>query len=125
MKNYSNNAPVKQVTLDGMMTICQYENGMHSADFECCEDVNMEPFCTRCKVQCMRDGNVYITELPKRGRNKALYREENCSLTLGHNQRYYFVFSLPEQQINELPSQLVRQANAVAHKVMMDLLLDY
>ena len=108
-----------------MMTFSQFENGMHSLDFECCEDVNMEAFIGRCKVQRMRDGNVYVTELPKRKRNKALYREDNCSLSLGHDGRYYFVFTLPEQLVNELPQQLVRQANAIAHKVMMDLIGKY
>ena len=29
----------RMVTLDGMMTVGQLENGMHFADFECCEDV--------------------------------------------------------------------------------------
>ena len=41
----------KQVTLDGLMTIGMLENGLHMADFECCEDAVMEDFTARCKVQ--------------------------------------------------------------------------
>lgn len=108
-----------------MMTFSQFENGMHAADFECCEDVNLDAFIGRCKVQRMRDGNLYITELPKRKRNKPLYREDNSSLSLGNDDRYYFVFTLPKQLVDELPQQLVRQANAIARKVMIDLIGNY
>ncbi len=105
------------------MTFGECENGLRFADFECCEDVEMEPFVGNCKVQIMRDGNVYITERPKRTRNRALFRDDNCSLSLGKNGRFYFVFSLPASKMDELPGQLVRQASAIAGKflrLMMD-----
>ena len=35
----------------GLMTIGMLENGLHMADFECCEDAVMEDFTARCKVQ--------------------------------------------------------------------------
>ena len=108
-----------------MMSFSQFENGIRAAQFECCEDVCMEPFSTKCKVQTMRDGNVYITELPRRVRNKALYREDNCSLTLGNDGRYYFSFTLPQEMAGELPQRLVRQASAIARKVMMDIIGNY
>ena len=125
MKTLNVKEIVRDVTLDGMMTFSQFENGMRAAQFECCEDVCMEPFSTRCKVQTMRDGNVYITELPRRVRNKALYREDNSSLTLGHDGRYYFSFTLPQEQVGQLPQRLVRQASAIARKVMMDIIGNY
>lgn len=125
MKTLSKNSPVKQVTLDGMITFSQYENGLRAADFNCIEDVSMESFSGRCKVQAMRDGNVYITQLPKRIRNKALYREDNSSLTLGNDGRYYFSFSLMAEDVEKLPQELVRQANAIAHKVMMEMIGNY
>ena len=125
MKTFGTNPIERQVTLDGMMTFSQFENGIRAAQFECCEDVCMEPFSTRCKVQAMRDGNVYITELPRRVRNKALYREDNCSLTLGNDGRYYFSFTLPQEMAGELPQRLVRQASAIARKVMMDIIGNY
>ena len=65
----------------------------------------------------MRDGNVYITELPKLKRNTPLFREDNSTLTLGRDRRYYFVFTLPEEQIDILPDRLVHQALAIAQKV--------
>ena len=113
---------MRHVTLDGMMTFSQFENGLRAAQFECCEDVDMSPFSARCKVQGMRDGNVYISELPKRRKNKALYRDDNSSLSLGHDGRYYFTFSLPQEQVEQLPALLVRQASAIAHKVMEDIM---
>ena len=108
------------VTLDGMMTFGQLENGIRFADFECCEDVQMEAYIAKCKVQRMRDGNVYITELPKRVRNKPMFRDDSCSLTLGHDGRFYFVFSMPEELVDELPQELVRQAGAIAQKVLRE-----
>ena len=113
----------KEVTLDGLMTIGRVENLIH-AEFMCCEDVRMDAAVTNCKVQLMRDGNVYITELPKRVKNKPMFRDDNCSLSLGRDGRYYFVFSLPEQLVDELPKQLVRQASAIAQKVMKNLIIE-
>jgi hypothetical protein len=116
---------VKQVTLDGMITFSQFENGMRAADFHCCEEVTIEPFCAHCKVQAMRDGNVYISQLPARKRNKPLFREDNCSLSLGHDGRYHFTFNLPAEQLDMLPQELVRQAGVIARKVMMDIIGRY
>ena len=105
------------------MTIGRVENMMH-AEFMCCEDVRMDAAVTNCKVQLMRDGNVYITELPKRVKNKPMFRDDNCSLSLGRDGRYYFVFSLPEQLVDELPKELVRQASAIAQKVMKNMIIE-
>lgn len=116
---------VKQVTLDGMITFSQFENGMRAADFHCCEEVTIEPFCAHCKVQAMRDGNVYISQLPARKRNRPLFREDNCSLSLGHDGRYHFTFNLPAEQLDMLPQELVRQAGVIARKVMMDIIGRY
>ena len=125
MKNLTKEQILRNVTLDGMMSFSQFENGMFAAQFECCEEVNIEPQTRRCKVQTMRDGNVYISEMPKRIRNNALYREDNSSLSLGHDGRYHFVFTLPKERVNELPTKLVYQAGVIARKVMMDLIGNY
>ena len=106
------------VTLNGEMTFGQLENGLHTADFMCCEDVQMEAYNAKCKVQVMRDGNVYMTELPKRIRNRAIFRDDNCSLSHGRNGKYYFVFSMSEERVEEIPYQLVRQAKAIAGKFL-------
>ena len=120
--NVINRTNESDMTLNGMMTFGECENGLRFADFECCEDVEMEPFVGNCKVQIMRDGNVYITERPKRTRNQALFRDDNCSLSLGQNGKFYFVFSLPAEQLDELPEQLVRQASVIAGKVIHKLM---
>ena len=114
----------REVTLDGLMTVGMLDNGLRTADFECCEDVQVDAFVARCKVQGMRDGNIYMTELPKRVRNKPLFRDDNSSLSLGHDGRYYFYFSLPEELLEELPSELIRQASAIAQKVLRELIIE-
>ena len=122
MKKKNNNFGESEMMLDGMMVFGELENGLRTAEFECCEDVEMPPFIGNCRVQMMRDGNVYITELPKRVRNKSIFREDNSSLSRGQNRRFYFVFSLPEDEIERLPEKLVNQASAIAGKVMRELL---
>ncbi len=112
----------RQVTLDGLLTLGLLENGLRTAEFACCEDAELEAFIGTCKVQMMRDGNVYVTELPKRIRNKALFRDDNSSLSKGQNGKWYFYFSLDGDRINELPAELVRQASAIAQKVVRELI---
>ena len=100
-----------------MMTFGKLDDGLNALVFSSFEAVELEPFTATCKVQAMRDGNVYITEKPKRVRNKPLFREDNSSLTLGRDGRYYFVFTLPEALLEELPDRLVLQSLAIAQKV--------
>ncbi len=108
----------RTVIVDGMMTFGKLENGLRTADFQNYErEAEIEPFCGRCKVQMMRDGNLYITELPKPLRHKPMFRQDDSSLTLGRNGVYYFVFRLPESEAAELPEKLVRQANEAAAKM--------
>ena len=92
-------------------------------DFVCCEDVEAEVFAGRYKVQGMRDGNIYITELPKRRKNKPLFREDNSSLSHGRNDRYYFVFTLPAAEADDLPRKLVDQASMIAGKFIKNVLM--
>lgn len=99
------------------MTYGQNENGMHVLDFACIEAVVMEKVSAKFKVQLMRDGNVYMEEMPKRERNTPIFRDDNSSLSLGKNDRYYFTFSLPRERVYELAAELVRQAGAIAQKV--------
>ena len=124
MKKNIKNINQREVTLDGMMTIGKLENGLRIADFECCEDVQMEAFTAKCKVQVMRDGNVYMTELPKREKNRPLFRDDNCSLSLGRDGKWYFWFSLPEELTAELPEQLILQATAIAQKVLREIIFN-
>lgn len=107
-----------QVTLEGLMTFSKLETGLRTADFECCDDVETEAFVGRFRVQGMHDGNVYMTEMPKRVRNHPLFRQENSTLTLGQNGMYYFVFRLPESEAEELPGMLVKEARQAATKLV-------
>ena len=106
------------------MSFGELENGLHTADFECFETVEVEPFTANCRVQKMRDGNVYITERPRRVRNKPIFREDNCSLSLGRDGRFYFIFSLDEELVDVLPTELVAQAGAIAKKVRNNWMID-
>ena len=108
--------------VEGLMTFGKLESGQRTLDFECCEDVAAEAFKGNFQVQGMRDGNVYMSELPKRHKNKPLFREDNCSLSHGRNGRYYFVFSLDEDEVRLLPQKLMDQASAIARKVIRELM---
>ena len=99
------------------MTFGKTSKGQNMLDFMCTECVEMEPFMADCKVQAMRDGNVYITEKPKRVRNKALFREDNSTFSLGRDDKYYFVFTMEKRQVKQLPDALVHQALSIAQKV--------
>ena len=122
MKKNNKNSVLKPIEAEGVMTYGQLENGMHIFDFQCLEAMEMEEHCAQFKVKRMRDGNVYMTEVPKRERKKPLFRDDNSSLSLGKDGRFYFCFSLPQDLIDELPAELVRQASAIANKVIRELL---
>ncbi len=111
------NSNKRELTLDGMMTFGKLETGLRTLDFECCEDAEMEAFEGDFHVQAMRDGNVYLTEKKKRVRNKPIFREDNSTLSLGQDGRYYFYFSLPGERVGELAEELIRQAMAIAFKI--------
>jgi len=104
--------------VDGMMIFGRLENGERTLDFECCEDVAAEPFKGDFHVQGMRDGNVYMQQKPQRPRNKPLFRDDNSSLSHGRNGRYYFVFSMDDEELEQLPRELTRQAGVIAQKVL-------
>ena len=112
----------KSVTLDGLMTLGQLDDGRHTADFACCEDVQLEQIKGTFSVDIQRDGNVYMTEEKKRIRNTPLFREDNSSFSHGRNKRYYYVFSMEDDRIDELAVELVRQANVIAQKISRELL---
>ena len=103
--------------VDGMMTFGETDNGLHILDFMSTECAEVEPFTATCKVQAMRDGNVYITERPRRKKGHPLLREDNSTLTLGRDKRFYFVFTMPEDQLDLLPDRLVHQALSIAQKM--------
>ncbi len=123
MKTKVKTKDARHIQLNGLMTLRKLNNGLNTAYFHCTEDdVKTTPFIAFCKVQGMRDGNIYITERPKRKRNNPLYRQANSSLSLGHDGRYYFQFSISEDNLADLPQELVLPANAIAEKVMMDII---
>ena len=108
--------------VDGMMSFGKLETGLRTLDFECCEDVVAEAFNGTFRVQGMRDGNVYMQQKPKKLRNKAKFRDDNCSFSIGRNHQVYFVFTMPEALMDEVPQQLVRQASAIAQKILKEIL---
>ena len=122
MQTRKSNNLGKQVMVEGLMTFGKLETGERTLDFECCEDVVAEPFRGNFYVQGMRDGNVYLTENLKRKRNKPLYRDDNCSLSHGNNGKYYFVFTMDDNEIDRLPQQLVQQAGNIARKVLKEII---
>ena len=107
----------KNVDYEAIVSLEELKNGLRIANIVSCEDVEVEGFIGRCKVQLLRDGHIQIVQLAKRHRNKPIFRDDNCTFTLGKDGRYYFVFTMPEQLIYEIPGQLRRQAGAIAAKI--------
>ena len=62
MKKDKKNAVI--TTLDGMMTFGKTDNGLYVLDFKATEYAELQPFTAGCRVQGMRNGDVYITEVP-------------------------------------------------------------
>ena len=108
----------RTVNVESLMTLGKLSNNLIAVDITCLEDIEMEPFSGNFHVQGMRDGNLYLQEKPRRKRNESIFREDNSSLSLGRNGRYYFVFTMEEERLGELPSELIRQASAIAQKVV-------
>ena len=108
--------------VEGMMAFGKLENGQRTLDFECCEDVAAEAFHGDFRVQGMRDGNVYMTEKPKQHKNKPIFRDDNCSLSHGHNGKFYFVFTMDDDRLGDLPQQLIQQAGNIARKVLKEII---
>ena len=124
MKTRESKTLGKQVKVDGMMAFGKLKNGQRILDFECCEDVAAEPFSGTFHIQVMRDGNVYMTEKVKHPKNDPLFRDDNCSFSHGRNRKYYFVFTLDDDRIDELPYLLTRQSGIIAQKVLRKILCD-
>ena len=122
MKTRKSETLGEQVMVDGMMAFGKLGTGLRTMDFECCEDVAAEPFSGNFHVQVMRDGNVYMQQNPKRVKNKPVFRDDNASFSIGRNHQVYFVFSMPEALMDEVPQQLVRQAGAIAQKIIKEML---
>ena len=112
----------KQLSLEGMLTLGKTKEGLRTADFACCENVEIERFSGLFKVDGMHDGNVYMAEMPKRVKNSPIFRDDNSSFSKGKNGKYYFCFILDEKQLEQLPAKLVNQACVIADKVRAELI---
>ena len=73
----------RNVDYEAIVSLEELKNGLRLADIVSCEDVDVEAFRGKCKVQILRDGHIVIHELPKRVKNKAIFRDDNSSFTLG------------------------------------------
>ncbi len=116
-KNSYKKTTIKDVNYEALVNLGELKDGLRIANIVSCEDVEVEGFIGRCKVQLLHDGHIKIVKLPKRNRNKPIFRDDNCTFTLGKDGRYYFVFTMPEQLIYEIPGQLRRQPGANAEKI--------
>ena len=107
----------KPLNLDGFMTIQLKDDGLHTADFQCCEDVQMEPFTGNFRVQGMRDGNIYMDQKPKRIKNKPKFREDHSSLSFTSHRKVYVVFCESVDDIDEIPKNMVKEVRKLAKKL--------
>jgi hypothetical protein len=104
--------------LSGVMTYGYDDKGRETADFQNCDPgVLVKPFVGQCKVQRVRDGNLYVTRLPKRIRNKPMFRQDHSSVSRSRNRKYYFVMIMDEADVQEMPDTLVSEAREAAEKL--------
>ena len=108
----------RMVTLDGMMTYGKLFNGLIVVDFKNYDpEVEVEPVAGKFKGRLMRDGNLYLEQLPRRIRNKPKYRQDHSSVSIGRNGKGYFVMVVDEAELDAFPQILVREANEAAAKM--------
>ena len=100
----------REISLDGMMVIGKLEDGRMTADFECFEDVDLEPVTGKFKAQVMRDGNMYMTQEKKRIRRKPICKFAHSSVTFGPDGFDRFIFILPSEQRSEFYRLLHQEA---------------
>ena len=115
----------KEVCYEGLVSLSELKNGLRIADIVSLDDMNVESFTGHCKVQIMRDGHIYITEIPKRVKNKPIIRQTHSAFSLGKDKRYYFVFSLSAEDLHLLPTFLIKEAKAVVKYIQDTHFLSY
>lgn len=106
---------LEKMNVDGMMSYGKQEDGRMTADFQNYDtETCVEEFDGKCHVQRMRDGNLYMTELPKKqhkkGKGEKIYRGADSTLSLGQNHVVYFSFWMDEELIDLAPDALIHQA---------------
>lgn len=77
-------SPERTTTLDGMMTFGTTDDGQYVLNFAATEeDVELPTFKATCRVQGMRNGDVYITQLPSAAtrRNPQVYVGRRITVT--------------------------------------------
>ena len=121
-KNSYKKTTHKDVNYEALVNLGELKNGLRIANIVSCEDVEVEGFIGKCKVQLLPDGHFYIVQLPKRLKNKPIFRDDNCTFTLGKDGKYYFVFTMPQALIHEVPTQLSCQALNIAEKIKFALM---
>ena len=107
----------KPLTIEGFVTIQKKDDGLHTADFQCCEDVQMEPFKGDFRVQGMRDGNIYMDQIPKGIRIKPKFRADHSSLSFTSHRKVYVVFCESVDDIDEIPKNMVKEVRKLAKKL--------
>jgi len=124
-KNNKKQTELKPVSVDGSLSYVKDEKDLHLLEFEGYEEFDAREISGLYKVKGTFYGNILMEEKPKRNRgNKPLFKDDNSSLSLGKDGIYYFRFQLPEHMIDELPARLVRQASAIAQKVIREVLIN-
>ena len=118
----NNQKQLKPITVDGMLTIEKDKKEQRYMDFQSYNEYDAEEFKGKFQVDGKHDGNIYMREITKRVKNTPIFRDDNCSFSRGKDGKYYFYFQMPEEQLGELPGQLVRQASTIAQKVIKGIL---
>jgi hypothetical protein len=111
----------RQVTLDGLMTLGKFDNGLRTMDFMCCEDAEVEPFTGHFKVQGMRDGNVYMQEHKKRVRDNStlLRKAAHGRLSATRDEAYQLTLKVFKREGLDVRATLLREAMELIENVKL------
>ena len=108
----------KLAVLDGIMTYSKQESGLLAGDFKNFEsDVELPEVSGKFKCHLMRDGNLYMRQLPPRIRNKPKFRQDHSSVSIGRNGKGYFVMVVDEKDLKSFPQILLHEAYEAAKKM--------
>ncbi len=92
----------KPIMVYGMTSYYQDENGMKYSQFN--SDFStpvVSPYDIKARVQRMRDGTLYVSELPKKIRSQAevLFKTTHGTLSKGKDNRHRLTFMVDDDKL--------------------------
>ncbi len=102
----------KPIMVYGMTSYYQDEKGMKYSQFN--SDFStpvVSPYSIKAHVQRMRDGTLYVSELPKRSRSQAevLFKTTHGTLSKGKDNRHRLTFMVDDNKLEHFCQWLMEE----------------